>query len=357
MNMCYHASRWIGYEIYQEERLAMLLRLCCMLLTCAFLAVASQPLAHAALGEVKLYGIAAGPDGALWFADGARGSIGRISVAGQVREYPLPKHLIPLGIAAGGDGNLWFTTEAPYIFGRITPHGAIILFHIPPPTNLLVGVPYLGIYRQIIAGTDGPLWMIDTSAHFVLRSTTAGLTHNAYVDMAREFTGIIPGQHGAVWLVLSGTPAAIGSDYYGRDAHFYTPGPNFAPLGPIAEGGDGNLWFAEMRTNFIETFGCMTPTGTFTAYAWSTSQRLTALARGSDGAVWGVATPVQPGSDTFLRIDMRGAVTTFPLPPGTVANEIVAGSDGGLWFTDGAHDAIGRISTRGTLVEYALPAS
>lgn len=50
--------------------------------------------------------IVAGPDGALWFAEGEGNRIGRITVTGTLTEFPVPT---PFGQPVGPDGNLWFT--------------------------------------------------------------------------------------------------------------------------------------------------------------------------------------------------------------------------------------------------------
>jgi virginiamycin B lyase len=51
------------------------------------------------------YGIAAGPDGALWFTEYQGNKIGRISTDGSIEEYPLPTlEAGPFGITAGPDG-------------------------------------------------------------------------------------------------------------------------------------------------------------------------------------------------------------------------------------------------------------
>src|SRR6516165_6315967 len=63
------------------------------------------------------WGIASGPDGALWFADYA-GAIGRITTGGSVTEYAL-SGTTPFGIVTGPDGNLWFTTANDSIW-RVT---------------------------------------------------------------------------------------------------------------------------------------------------------------------------------------------------------------------------------------------
>src|SRR5262245_43468592 len=56
------------------------------------------------------YGITAGPDGALWFAEGAGQKIGRVTTDGQFTEYPFPvAHSDQHFLAAGPDGAVWFT--------------------------------------------------------------------------------------------------------------------------------------------------------------------------------------------------------------------------------------------------------
>src|SRR3954470_20389799 len=85
-----------------------------------------------------LAGIAAGPDGNLWFTEHAANRVARITPLGVVTEFATGItqdtvvqgpyfHLItpgarPDGIAAGPDGNLWFT-ETNRGVGRITPTG------------------------------------------------------------------------------------------------------------------------------------------------------------------------------------------------------------------------------------------
>ena len=61
-------------------------------------------------------GIAAGPDGNLWFPDrGPTRAIGRITPTGAITEFSdgLKPGGRPLGIAAGADGSLWFTDTGP----------------------------------------------------------------------------------------------------------------------------------------------------------------------------------------------------------------------------------------------------
>jgi hypothetical protein len=57
-------------------------------------------------------GIAVGPDGNLWFAEGGINRVGRITLTGTVTGFPVPTTASgPSDIAAGPDGNLWFTED------------------------------------------------------------------------------------------------------------------------------------------------------------------------------------------------------------------------------------------------------
>ena len=150
-------------------------------------------------------GIAASPDGAIWFTNRARaapttwppwansscwavqplllvqhpgvgadrlrpgrqhvvhqpgsGTIGRVTPDGQTSDFFSGQIGFPLGLAAGPDGNLWFTNDslissvAPTI-GRISTGGVVTIF----PSHGLTGP--LGI----TAGPDGNMWVTDFSS-------------------------------------------------------------------------------------------------------------------------------------------------------------------------------------------------
>ncbi len=67
-----------------------------------------------------LEGIAAGPDGNLWFTEYAGNKIGRITPGGTITEFPMPTaRSRPEGITAGPDGNLWFIEFFANKIGRI----------------------------------------------------------------------------------------------------------------------------------------------------------------------------------------------------------------------------------------------
>ena len=59
-----------------------------------------------------LVGVAAGPDGTLWFTETSADRIGRITAAGAVTEFTVPSaSSSPSGITAGPDGALWLLRQ------------------------------------------------------------------------------------------------------------------------------------------------------------------------------------------------------------------------------------------------------
>ena len=73
------------------------------------------------VSAVKSYpqGIAAGPDGALWFTEYEVSKIGRRTTSGVYTGYPVPPPGgNPFGITAGPDGALWFTEYYGNNIGR-----------------------------------------------------------------------------------------------------------------------------------------------------------------------------------------------------------------------------------------------
>jgi virginiamycin B lyase len=71
---------------------------------------------------------------------------------------------------------------------------------------------------------------------------------------------------------------------------------------------------------------------------------------GSDGAVWFT----EIATNAIGRLQGR-TFTTFPLPQGGQPNAIEAGPDGALWFTEYSGGRIGRITTAGQISEFTVP--
>src|SRR5262249_4539280 len=64
---------------------------------------------------------------------------------------------------------------------------------------------------------------------------------------------------------------------------------------------------------------------------------------------------VGPASIARLLTRVGGGITEFPAPTPGDLNDIVAGPDGNLWFTDAGRNEIGRITTSGAVTKFPGP--
>jgi streptogramin lyase/phosphodiesterase/alkaline phosphatase D-like protein len=280
-------------------------------------------------------GIAAGPDGNVWFTQSVSpGGIGRSSLTGQITEFSSGLTGGAQGIAPGPDGNLWFVEPAAAKVGRITPSGTIKEFPTAAGSEP----------SMITAGPDGNMWFseaggkgaigrITTSGTITLFTT--GLTPNS------EPEGITAGPDGNLWFTESAKPGRIGRITTSGTITEFTSGltQNGQPEG-ITAGPDGNLWFTEAANP--GRIGRITPSGTITEFTSGLTQNVGPLAitAGNDGNLhftepfnFGKIGEITPTG----TITERSTPTSFSEP-----EDIVTGPDGNLWFTEAANP--GRIA-------------
>ncbi len=242
-------------------------------------------------------GIAAGPDGNLWFTENAGGRIGRITPSGTITEFSagITPNSAPDGITAGPDGNLWFTENFGGRIGRITPSGTV--------TEFSAGISFNSGPAGITAGPDGNLWFTEESGGQIGRITTGGTV--------TEFSAGIT--------------------------------PNSGPVG-ITAGPDGNLWFTEESGGQI---GRITTGGTVTEFSTGITfgSVPTGITPGPDGNLWFTEAGSEAGPSQIGRITTGGTVTEFSagITPNSGPAGITAGPDGNIWFTEHLGDQIGRV--------------
>ena len=136
------------------------------------------------------HGITAGPDGALWFTEFNANQIGRIDTFGNITEFG-PVTGSADRITVGPDGNLWFTEPFPFDrrIGRITTVGVITEFQLPVGSQP----------RDIVAGPDGNLWFTDYGAGELARMTPDGVV--TATERVRDGPwGIGRGLGSTIWL-------------------------------------------------------------------------------------------------------------------------------------------------------------
>ena len=100
-------------------------------------------------GPTFLGGLAAGPDGNLWYTNCDTRAIGRITPAGVFTEFPSLSLECPESIATGPDGHLWVTDSENQALVRVSTTGAMQFFFNDP----LVISP-----GAMTAGPDGSMW-------------------------------------------------------------------------------------------------------------------------------------------------------------------------------------------------------
>jgi streptogramin lyase len=247
---------------------------------------------RAGLGGKGVGGLAAGPDGNLWFGDGAA-TIGRITPAGEITEFDSPTHPGSLSRpVTGSDGNLWIfvgSSGHPAV-ARVTPLGAISEFPTPELNGLGLG--------PLTLGPDGDLWFAERSE---IQPSFGRITPSG---QTAEFNKCLHG----------GIPGA---------------GPEYLAAGP-----DGNVWFTNVSARSLPNIvipagvGWITPSGKITELRGGLSAEPGAIVAGADGSMWfadgdaiGRIRPFSAPANTFLvghpgRIGKRGSAALAITVPG-----------------------------------------
>jgi streptogramin lyase len=277
------------------------------------------------------FGITAGADGNLWFAEATAGKIGRIAPDGAIAEFALPDpESQPVQIASGPDGNLWFTEYTAGRIGRITPGGQIDEFPIPTPDSHPKG---------IVAGPDGNLWFAEEGADRIGRITSTGVFTEYLLPAGSRGPNLIAvGPDDRLWftefysykigrVAVSGLMDEVALDSLNRNPHGITTGP------------DGNAWLTEIPGSGGSLVARVLPDDTFADYsagvytAWE-------IVSGSDGNLWYTESDGKIG-----RVTLAGQVTRFPVPTtGSFPQGIASGPDGNIWFTENGANKIGRLT-------------
>lgn len=377
-------------------------RLSIALATAAALVVVLVPSAAATpvglIEEIPIHGnvggIAAGPEGNLWFtqnagvSSGHRVAIGRITPTGKVTKFRagLSAKTEPLEIVAGADGNLWFTYDAGFAassgggIGRITPRGAITLFPEPPDQH---GSPF-----EIVAGADGNLWfshaaILTPSGQAIGRITPAGVISEFSTGLRESaaVNNLTAAPDGNVWFADdSSTPAVGRITPNGEIVEFGGIPPREFPIfeGPTP-GSEGNLWFsANEPAAMVERIG---PTGAierFSAGLDPGAEFIGPYATGADGNAWFRIEKAAPrhdpdteaGLSAIGRITPSGEIAEFsdclrPMPQFSGPNFLTLGPDGNVWFTTwqsgngiditrSSTPSIGRVTPSGKITEFRL---
>jgi streptogramin lyase len=203
---------------------------------------------------------------------------------------------------------------------------------------------------SIAAGPDGALWFTDGSG--IGRITTSGVVSTFATPSTAGPSDIVTGPDGALWF----TDGSYGATDIGRlttgGAYSTCTGPALTQSSALVSGSDGNLWVAGLNGTIVR----VNPT-TCAQTVFGSSPPIpeaNSLALGSDGAVWfAQGTPGYGAPGYIGRITTSGAVTLYAAPLYSTPTNIATGPDGNLWYVDWFFGAIGRVTTGGTIMEFA----
>jgi streptogramin lyase len=281
---------------------------------------AEEPTIFTMASAMHARSVAIGPDGNLWFAaissasSQGPGAVGRVGPDGKVVEFGLEKSAAG-SIVAGGDGNLWFTVPGAGSVGRVTVSGEITNFPLPDPASQPDG---------IALGADGNLWFAEYGGDRIGRITPTGAITEFSLASGSEPAGIAAGPDGNLWFTERGSNRIGRITPAGQIAEFPLPGDNPRP-NEITPGPDGNLWFSYDGTNRI---GRITPTGEIAEFPIPILTGAWAIAAGPDGNVWfsanGQVGAIAPNG-RLTRLACLASSCRLP------AISLTAGTNGEIW--------------------------
>ena len=311
-------------------------------------------------GSHLVGGLVAGPDGNLWFTEGAH--IGRLTAGGNLTEFALPAGDSASGpIVVGPDSDLWFVEDPGAALGRITPQGAETQFRLPsgslPAVALATGPDGNLWYARSPASVDGPGYT--PTAGVIGRMTASGVATEfplptptasppiTFVPPPQP-RGIVAGPDGALWF-YTGSPhgaaqVQAGASWIGRittsgqASVVYNPDPlTLAGISGITTGPDSNVWFTETTStaNFgggpqahpNSSIGRLTPSGNVQSFALPSSLGMPgAIATGPDGNLWFASAEI-------ARVTPSGQISSYRLPdPSAEIGAMASGPGQAVWF-------------------------
>jgi streptogramin lyase len=261
---------------------------------------------------------------------------------------PQPKQITP-----GPDGNLWFvSTEATPGVGavaKIAPaSGAVTAYltNAAPRTNPV-------LVDDIVAGADGNLWFTGREAGgfpMVGTITPAGMF---FADdlIGSSGAAITSGPDGNIW---TGGNFLDVIDAVWRQAAVTTSVTISTTPRALVSGPDANLWLAASNGSGAALIGRVVPNDpgneVLTEFPVMSPGHLNDIAVGPDGNLWFTDT----GSNQIGRISTTGTIVKFAVPTAASGvHGIIAAPDGNLWFTENAANKLGRITTAGVVTELA----
>jgi streptogramin lyase len=308
-------------------------------------------------------GIAAAPDGTIWYTEPSANRIAHIGADGKTTEFRdgIPAGARPGAIAAGHDGSVWFTDNALNTVEHLTLDGRVRVYGNGITPWNTPGAP--------VVSDDGALWFPET---LTWHPRVARIARDGTVSEFPAFLPSLPDGSGVIAIDYSSSTAGTRAVRYsatGAVGPFDATGcivtqmnlACFASRGRfklalrgatpdwVARGPDGNLWFTDVANSQI---GRVTPSGALTLFTrgltkWNSGPQY--ITTGPDGALWFTEVRSRVG-----RITPDGHIREFSrgIPARSSIGGIVAGRDGNLWFTLYHGNELARITPAGVVTRF-----
>lgn len=324
--------------------------------------------------RIDIAAMTEGPDGNVWFADGAGNAIGRVSRTGQVTIFKLPFLANPRGIAPGPGGAVYFSEYQGGKIGRITAAGKISQISLST-TGLITD--------YLKRGPNNTLWFVDGNNIGELTGSLKFVLHK------------VPEPTGGLFIPMNLAVTSYGNVWFNDFAPYQIKGVDhhalvrLTPQGkvtayPVTYGGagiatgltvgpDGNLWYILTTRGLV---GRATPAGKSTVYLTSpTVGTPEGIVSGPQQSLWLTCTATSTVSRsgtitdqaTIEAVTTAGKARQYRLSPLANATSglgaITVGSDGNLWFPEIGYGAgaamvgagIDRMTPGGTLTRFPIP--
>jgi virginiamycin B lyase len=231
--------------------------------------------------------------------------------------------------------------------------------HTKPPTRGVtilqtVDLPGNSDPNSLALGLDGAIYATETADSAIARvDATGGVQQFRIPGSGNDPEAIIRGPNNLIWftgLEMIGYLGTDGQIYTWRDGNgqaYWVPG---LPHG-LALGTDGNIWYTDESEPTSITR--LTPPNTFTRYKVpnaDSAELLPGIIAGPDGGIWFTMSE----SNKIGRLDPDGTVREWPLGRDTNPRIMVAGSDA-VWFTEA--NGIGRATAASGPIDYPVGAT
>jgi len=224
--------------------------------------------------------MAVGADGRFYISDEST-SITRVTTGGSAVEIPIPSgdNTSIDGIAAGPDGNVWFA-EFTHI-AKVTPAGVVTEFPYPSGINQ---------YGGVTAGSDGNVWFAQSAQNAIGRiNPTTGAIKMFAISVSCTPAAVVLAKDNNVWFFCLTTAPTLGKITPSGKITTFNIGGTFGSNETeqfCARGPDGEPWCASGNDGTI--FRVNTSAHTVTSFTppLSSGARPYAVAAGPDGNIW-----------------------------------------------------------------------